>query len=306
MPFISVASTIYNSSGHLSQFVDRLAKELEKFDGEKEIVLVNDGSPDNSLFIVNELCNKYTYLKVYNLSKNYGHHTAMFAAIEKCQGDFIFAIDSDLEEPPELLTFFYTTLNNENADVVYGIQNERKGGFIKKRLGGLFYLLFNLLSDTKIPKNMLMARLMTKRYVNALKLYREKSLFLGAVFADVGFKQIPYFVEKNSRKESNYSFRARLQLAIQGATSFSYKPLLVIFYTGFFIWLISTMYLIFIIYEKICNGTAIGWASLIASVWFLGGLNILFLGIIGIYLSVIFTEIKSRPTILEEISSKSK
>lgn len=298
---ISVVTTLYNSEIHIAEFIERVAIELKKTPGNHEIVLVNDGSPDRSLEVAKSLIKDYPNLRVLTLSRNQGHHIAMLTAIQQARGDLVFAIDSDLEEPPEILGEFLTDMEENGVDVVYGVQEARKGGFFERLLGAVFYKVFNYFSGVRLPANLLMARLMSRRYVDALCQYREKSLFLGAVFVDVGFKQKALVVRKIKTKGTTYTLKKRLQLAVRAVTSFSYKPLRMIFYTGLTIWFFSSIYLVVILYDKLVRGSAAGWASLIASIWFLGGLMILFLGIIGMYLAVLFTEIKARPIAVYEV-----
>lgn len=213
------------------------------------------------------------------------------------QGEFIFLIDSDLEEDPELLEQFWAELHKNNeVDVVYGVQQLRKGKSFERWSGILFYKVFNFLSDVQIPDNMITLRLMKREYVIELLNYKETDFNFGALMVDCGFLQKPIIVKKNASATTTYNFSKKVSLAVTSIVSFSSKPLVYASYLGVLITLLSVIYLGKLVFDKLFFGIAIeGWTSLIVSVWLFGGLIILFLGIIGIYLSKIFIEVKRRP-----------
>jgi len=266
--------------------------------------MVNDGSPDDSLKKALELLEKDRKVKIIDLSRNFGHHRAIMTGLSHASGDYIFLIDCDLEEEPELLKVFWNELTGcEGTDVVFGVQEKRKGSFFEKITGNLYYKVFNLLSDIKIPSNLITCRIMTGRYVKALLEYKEQELFLGGVFAAAGFRQKALKVNKASRGVSTYTLRKKVALAINSITSFSSKPLVYIFYLGFFTTMISFLTFAGLIFKKIYYGVDImGWTSTMISLWLIGGLIIFSLGVMGIYLSRMFNEIKQRPyTIIKDI-----
>lgn len=221
----------------------------------------------------------------------------MLAGLLESKGDKVFLIDVDLEEEPELLVDFWNEFHLEDkTDVVYGVAKSREGGIIRKSLGSAFYDLFNSLSQTKIPENILTIRLMSRRYVDAIASYQENSLFLGGLFADAGFNQKPKFVYKNFKGATTYTLRKRIGLLVNAITSFSSKPLEFFVYIGAFIFAMSIFAVLVVVFRKFVFGIdAAGWASVIVALSFFGGLQILSIGVIGTYLGKVFNEVKRRP-----------
>ncbi|MBT5400229.1 glycosyltransferase family 2 protein, partial [bacterium] len=272
-------------------------KEAHKITNDYEIIFVDDGSPDDSLQKSVALYEKDLKVKVIELSRNFGHHKAIMTGLSHAKGEFVFLIDSDLEEEPELLEHFWKELHKDkNTDVVYGVQESRKGDWFEKLSGVFFWKLINFLSPVKIPINMITARLMTSKYTQSLISYKESEIFIGGIWAHMGYKQKAINVNKGSQSETTYSLKRKLALLVNSITSFSSKPLIYIFYIGFITTFISTVFILKLVVDKLLFGlTFEGWTSLIVSVWFFGGLIILLLGVIGIYLSKIFIEVKQRP-----------
>lgn len=164
----SIVTTLYHSASHLEEFYLRACAAVEKVVDGYEIILVNDGSPDDSLAVALELCDRDHRVSVVDLSRNFGHHKAIMVGLSQAKGRLVFLIDCDLEEDPELLTEFFKSMADSGADVVYGVQQRRKGSFVERVSGSLFYAIFNLLSTYPVPPNQVTARLMTHRYVTAL------------------------------------------------------------------------------------------------------------------------------------------
>jgi putative glycosyltransferase len=293
---VSVVTTIYQSSAFIQDFYKRVLAELTKFTQDFEIIFVIDGSQDDSLDQILSLQKSDTRVIAIDLSRNFGHHAALMEGLSKSSGNLVFLIDSDLEEEPEWFSLFHKTLTETNSDMVYGVQKSRKGKIFEKLSGRLFYFTFNLLSSAKIRPNPTTARLMTRKYTESLLQHHEKELYIYGLFQITGFKQKELFVSKKSKGSTTYSLMKRIDLLVNAITSFSVKPLLAIFYTGLFIFFGASIGIVILLYKKFVIGVPIeGWSSLMASIWFLGGLIILFLGSIGIYLSKIFIEVKSRP-----------
>ena len=300
---LSIVSTLYNSEKYISQFLEQVNEAAKKFFDEFEIILVNDGSPDESLKVSLDFLDVYKNIRVIDLSRNFGHHKAMMTGLMQCQGDFVFLIDSDLEEDPCWLGSFYEVLESTRCDVVYGVQEKRKGGFLERHTGNLFYFILNLLTSIKIPQNLVTARLMTRRYVNALIKHTEREVFIAGLWEITGFVQLPKIVKKKSGSETTYTIKRKFSLLVNSVTSFSNIPLVTIFYSGISILVFSVLYITYLsINWMFFSNPMSGWTSLIASVWLLGGLIISFIGITGIYISKIFSEVKQRPyTIIKEI-----
>jgi len=306
---LSIVSTLYRSSPYVKKFYDRIVNQANKITDDFEIIFVDDGSPDNSLEIALDLHAMDKRVKVIELSRNFGHHKAIMTGLAHATGDYIFLIDIDLEEDPELLGTFWRKMNkNPDIDVVYGIQQYRKGNLFEQWSGGLFWKLLNFFSEIEIPSNQVTARLMTQRYIQALKHYHEYEVFTGGIMYLCGFHQVPCVITKKAHSKSTYTLRRKLNLLINAVSSLSSKPLIYIFNIGVTITFFSSLYIIKLLIDKVFFGISIdGWASIVISIWFFGGLIILFLGIIGIYLSKIFNETKNRPrTVIRHLYSHSE
>ncbi len=295
---ISIVTTMYYSSPFLRDFYFRIKDTVEKITNDYEIIFVNDGSMDKSLDIVLELQSSNNKIKIIDLSRNFGHHKAIMIGLEHAIGDYVFLIDCDLEERPEYLLQFWREINeSNNIDVIYGVQSKRKGKYFEKLTGYIFYKIYNILSGTKIDTNLCTIRLMTKRYVKALLLHSEYNLFLAGLFEITGFNQTSFVIEKSSNGKTTYTLNKRIKLFVDAVTSFSALPLELVFYIGLMISLITSMSIIYLLFKRIVYGTTIqsGWTSLIISIWFLCGMIIMFLGLIGIYILKIYLEVKKRP-----------
>lgn len=305
---LSIVATLYRSSPYIPEFCRRASEAARALVGEDyEIVLVNDGSPDTSLELAVELSESDDHVVVVDLSRNFGHHKAMMAGLEYAEGDLIFLIDSDLEEEPEWVNTFSQIMGAEGVDVVFGVQQSRKGGVVERWSGELYYSLFNWLCDIDHPRNITTARLMTRRYVNALLKFRERELVISCLWVIAGFKQYPCSVKKHGASETTYNLAKKLAHATNAITSFSEVPLRLIFYMGAIIFACSLAYTVTLAFNRVfLSHTVDGWTSVMVSIWLLGGMVISFVGVIGIYLSKIFSETKQRPyTIVREIYGRS-
>ncbi|MEE9543855.1 MAG: glycosyltransferase family 2 protein [Thermodesulfobacteriota bacterium] len=293
---LSIVTTMYHSASHLEEFYTRVSAEAKKLTEDFEIIFVNDGSPDASLEIAVSLFEKDEKVRVIDLSKNFGHHRAIMTGLAHARGKLVFLLDCDLEEDPELLDKFHRELKSSGADVVYGVQERRKGGVFDRISGSIFYWLINLLSNDHIPANVITARLMSQRYVAALVEHKDREIFLVGLWVITGFKQVPLLVKKHDKSKTTYNFTRKITNFVNALTSFSNVPLVITFYLGCVILFISSIAAFRLVVRKLLYGSLlVGWPSLIISIWFLGGLTIFCLGLIGIYISKIFVEIKRRP-----------
>ncbi len=293
---LSIVTTLYNSAEYLPEFYRRASAAARQVTDDWEMVLVNDGSPDCSLEMALGLYTSDDHVRVIDLSRNFGHHKAMMTGLEHSRGELVFLLDADLEEAPELLEQFCRRMRETGADVVYGVQQRRKGGLFERLTGEVFYRLFNLLSASTVPRNAVTARLMTRRYVNSLVQHRDREVFLLGLWTITGYSQVPMVIEKGCKGTSSYTLRRKLTIFVNSVTSFSSKPLAYIFYLGSGISTAAGLAASYLVVRAVFfGGFLAGWASLIVSVWLLGGLMIFCLGIIGMYVSRIFTETKDRP-----------
>ena len=304
---LSIVATLYESAPYIIEFYERASSAAKQLVGEKyEVVFVNDGSPDNSLDLAIELIEDDDHIVVVDLSRNFGHHKAMMTGLAHAKGDLIFLIDTDLEEDPEYLVKFFEQLKNERCDVVYGVQEKRKGNWFERWSGKWFYRIFNFLTGLSLPENVVTARLMTRRYVKALLRHKEREVLIAGLWHITGFNQNAQIVTKRNTSKTTYNFRKKMSVLVNSVTSFSNAPLVGIFYIGV---AISTLALIYIAYLVILwmffTKPLVGWTSVMASIWLLGGMVISFIGVVGIYLSKIYSETKRRPyTIVRQVYEK--
>jgi putative glycosyltransferase len=294
---LSIVTTLYKSSQYIDEFYERITDEAKKITDDYEIIFVDDGSPDDSLQKCISLYEKDKKVKVIELSRNFGHHKAIMTGLSHVKGEFVFLIDVDLEEEPELLGRFWSELDkSEYTDVVYGVQESRKGGWFEKFSGKAFYTIFNFFSGVTIPNNFLTVRLMTNDYVTELTSFQEKELVFSILTVLTGFKTQQLIVKKLDHSPTTYSTYAKIKLLSHIITASSSKPLWLAFNVGISVTLISIFYVLYLVYRKVFFDVGIdGWTSVMVAVFFFGGLIILFLGIIGIYLANIFAEVKNRP-----------
>lgn len=306
---LSIVTTLYKSASHIDEFYERISKEAKKITDDYEIIFVNDGSPDNSLEKVVKLYEKDNHVKIIDLSRNFGHHRAVMSGLSYAKGDNIFLIDCDLEENPELLDVFWKEIQKKpNLDMLYGIQSKRKGGIFESWSGHLFWKLFNYLSTSPIRENQSTVRIMTKRFVESLLLYSENELFLAGLIAEVGYQQEAFEISKQSTSRTTYDLKQKLALFETAITSYTSRPLHLVFHLGLVISIFAIMYSTYLVFGKIFFDTRIiGWTSVVVSVWLLGGIILFSIGLVGIYLAKVFNEVKQRPrVIIRKIYKKEK
>lgn len=295
---LSIVTTLYYSEPYLDEFYRRITTSAQNITSDYELIYVNDGSPDQVLNLALEQQKNDPKITLVDLSRNFGHHHAGMVGLNQATGDSIFLIDCDLEEAPELLETFWTEhLKNSHIDVLYGVQENRKGSWFERQSGSLFYSLFNRLSTVKIPPNMLTVRLMSKTFVTALLEYQEKNLSLGGLMCHAGFEQQAITVKKLSKPTRSYTLTKLLSLFTTSIVSFSSKPLEFILYLGLLLIVFSCLAALFLL----CNiffaftETASDLQLILLSVSFLSGIIVSCTGILGIYLAKIYNEVKQRP-----------
>ena len=306
---LSIVATLYQSASYIDEFHRRASVAARELVGDDyEIILVNDGSPDNSLELAVHLTRTDDHVTVVDLSRNFGHHKAMMTGLAHAKGERVLLIDSDLEEEPEYLIGFAQQMEKEDCDVVYGVQEQRKGGWFERWSGQLFYRFFQVLTGLTLPENVVTARLMSGRYVAALLRHEEREVFMAGLWHITGFEQHPHTVKKHNSSETTYTFRRKMSLLVNSVTAFSNAPLVAIFYIGVAISLVAFFYTSYLAIQwAFLSKPLSGWTSVMASIWLLGGMVISFIGVVGIYLSKIFSETKQRPyTIIRQIYAKQK
>ncbi|NJD25019.1 MAG: glycosyltransferase family 2 protein [Betaproteobacteria bacterium] len=304
---LSIVATLYQSAAYIAEFHQRASAAAKLLVGDDyEIVLVNDGSPDDSLDLAIALTEEDAHVIVVDLSRNFGHHKAMMTGLAHAKGDRIFLIDSDLEEEPECLIVFDEKMQSNPCDVVYGVQNKRKGNWFERWSGKWFYRFFKALTGMALPENVVTARLMSRRYVDALLRHEEREVFMAGLWHITGFVQHPQTIKKHSTSETTYTFRRKMSLLVNSVTSFSNAPLVSIFYIGVAISIFALFYIGYLVIHWLFLARPLsGWTSVMASIWLLGGMVISFIGVVGIYLAKIFSETKQRPyTIVRQVHAR--
>ncbi len=298
MPRISILTSLYRSGPYIQELYDRSKAAVETITEDYEIVFVDDGSPDGGNALVQRIIQEDPRVRLIELSKNFGQHRALLAGLQHVRGELVFMIDSDLEEDPELLELFYRTMSEEESeiDVVYGVMKKRKGGLLERVPGALFYSLMSKLSEIPLPRDVMGARLMKAEFVESLLQHGESQPFLGGLFALTGYCQVAVPCEKRSKGTSTYNFRRKVGLATNALLSYSTKPLTWIVGVGVVLTLLGAVALLT---AGLRGGPTSpgpadsGW--LLASLWFLSGVIVLAVGIVGVYVGRIFTQVKNRP-----------
>jgi putative glycosyltransferase len=295
-PRLSIVTSMYNSAAYVAPFCARATAAAQAITPDFEIVLVNDGSPDDALRAALAVQHHNPHVRIVDLSRNFGHHKALMTGLQYARGELVFLLDIDLEEDPEWVAPFHEALSAGGADVVYGVQEARKGGWVERTSGAIFFNLFNRMLAHPIPANIVTARLMTARYVRALIAHEDQELCLAGLWVLTGFEQRALPVRKHDRRATSYTMRKRISVLVNALTSFSNRPLIYIFHLGVWVMLLSIAAGSYLLYQALTGRIGVpGWASIMVSIWFLGGLTIFCLGVIGVYLAKVFTETKRRP-----------
>ena len=298
---LSVIVPVYRSQDilpethrRLSEMLSSLAPELDH-----EIIFVNDGSPDDALGVLRSIAALDPKVIVISLSRNFGHQVAITAGLDASRGDAAAIIDDDLQDPPEAIVAMVEKWR-EGFQVVHGVRSERNGEtWFKRASAAAFYRAMQSLSDTPLPVDSGDFRLVDRIVIDALSRMREESRYVRGMVAWTGFRQcqISYVREARFAGKGNYTLRRLLKLAIDGALSFSVRPLQVMSHIGLATTGIALVWGIWLIVERVMGVTASvpGWTSTVVAVLFMGGLQLLSLGVLGAYLGRIFYETKRRP-----------
>ncbi len=296
---LSIVVPCFNESATLVELLERLEQTLSTLAGyEYEVICIDDGSTDTTLESLCRLSSLKPYLTVLELSRNFGKEAALTAGIDAARGDAIIPIDGDLQHPPELIAEMVAQWE-AGSDVVLARRRSRETDHpLQRRMAGWFYSGLNLISDSEIPRDIGDFRLMDRKVVNALKTLPERRRFMKGLFAWVGFRQayVEFDVEPRAGGKSSFGAVRLWKLAIEGITSFSTLPLVIWSYIGFTVAALSMMYGFWIILKTLLFGVDIpGYASLLTAVLFLGGIQLMGIGVLGEYVGRIYSESKQRP-----------
>jgi dolichol-phosphate mannosyltransferase len=303
---ISVVVPVLNESEVIEAFSARATSALSAIQGcDYEILFVDDGSRDDSYRKLVALAARDPRIRVIKFSRNFGHQIAITAGIDYARGDCVVVIDADLQDPPEVIAQMVDKLR-EGYDIVYGLRADRAGeSRMKLATAALFYRLLNRIAKIDIPIDVGDFRLMSRRATDQLKHLREKDRFVRGLVTWIGFRQtgVPYHRDKRYAGETKYSYGKMIKFAFDGVTSFSTVPLKLATWLGYGASVLAFVYLLSVFVQKAVGITVEGWATVMVAMLFMGGVQLVCLGIIGEYLGRVFTEIKPRPLyVIEELT----
>ena len=301
-PELSVVLPVYNEEGGLAELYKRLSEVLSPMGLSFEIILVNDGSRDRSWERILALANSDRRVCGVNLSRNFGHQVAITAGVELSRGDAVIVMDSDLQDPPELIPTLYAKYK-EGFDVVYAQRRTREGEtWFKEITAKIFYRLIQRMTTIDIPVDTGDFRLMSRRVVDDLKRLREHSRFVRGLVTWVGYNQTPVLYDRSKRYggTTKYPIGKMMRFALDGITGFSSQPLRLASHTGLIFAFASLALMMALMVYKLAGGQGVipGWTSLAVAVLFLGGVQLLAIGILGEYIGRIYEEVKRRPLYL--------
>ncbi|TGM60651.1 glycosyltransferase family 2 protein [Leptospira vanthielii] len=302
MKSIDIVVPSFNEEGNIKSLYERIVKlNIRKY--KLRLIFVDDGSKDNTLFEIKKLPKNKIGLKVafISFSRNFGHQVALKAGLDHSKADAVISMDADLQHPPELIPKLIQRWE-EGAEIVYTIRKDNeKVSWFKRNTASIFYNLLNYLSGLQISHGAADFRLLDKKVIQALKMYNEKNLFIRGLVTAIGFKKesIEYIPELRVWGVSKYSIKRMFLFALDGITSFSVKPLHFATYFGMLLSFFSGAYGIYAIIIFFTSDSVVtGWASVLTSVLFIGGVQLIILGIIGEYLGKLFIQSKGRPNYL--------
>ena len=297
-PTLSIVAPVYNDEAILHELYKRISETMVGLDGTWELVLVNDGSWDRSYEIMQELREQDERVRIVNFSRNFGHQIAITAGTDYAQGEAVVIIDADLQDPPSVILDMVAKWR-EGYEVIYAIRKQRKGEtWFKLATAKLFYRIINKITGVNIPLDTGDFRLLDRKAVDTLRRIREHHRFMRGLSVWIGFKQtgVEYVREERFAGETKYPLSKMLRFALDGITSFSYLPLQLATYFGFGIAGLSVLGILLTIVWRLSGSHAFeGQATTLVMVLFLGGIQLISLGIIGEYLGRIYDEVKQRP-----------
>lgn len=295
---LSVIIPIYNEEGNIPALFERLNSVVSKMDVEPEFLFVNDGSRDNSISLIKTLAAKNTFVKYIDFSRNFGHQVAVSAGLDKASGDAIVIIDADLQDPPELIVEMFNKMQS-GFDVVYAKRRARKGeSFLKKFTARMFYRILGSITSVSIPVDTGDFRIMSKQVADIVKSMPEKEKFLRGQISWVGFEQtfVEYDRDERQAGETGYTYSKMIRFALDGITSFSNFPLKFATGAGFVVSGFSFLMILYALYSRyILKVYEPGWTSLMLAITFIGGIQLISIGIIGEYISRMSANIRNRP-----------
>jgi dolichol-phosphate mannosyltransferase len=295
---LSIIIPIYNEEGNIPILYNRLKSVADGIGVSYELIFINDGSKDASLPLIISLANQDANVKYINFSRNFGHQIAVTAGIDHCCGNAIAIIDADLQDPPELIQDLYNKMK-DGFQVVYARRNSRSGeSFMKKFTAKMFYRILARITSIKIPVDTGDFRIMDRKIVDVLKQMPEQQKYLRGQIAWAGFNQTYIMYDRNERNagETGYTYKKMIRLALDGITGFSNLPLKIATLAGFFVSGITFIISLYALYSRFISKDYVpGWTSLILAVLFIGGVQLITIGLIGEYISRMSANVRNRP-----------
>lgn len=295
-PFLCCVVPAYNEAENLKNFIPALSRALKQQNIRFEIIVVDDGSKDSTIEVLQGLQKDHP-LRVLEFSRNFGKEAALYAGLDHVDADLALLIDADFQHPisaiPTMLSLW-----KEGYEMVYGIRNRETESWLKKLFTKIYYKILNASSTVDIPENAGDFRLLDAKVVHAIRDLPERNLYMKGLYAWVGFKSIGilFTEEKRQYGRSSFNFKSLLNLAISGLTAFSDLPLRICIYLGLLLGVFSFSYGCWIIMNTLFEGAKVpGWATLAVGLAFLGAIQLIFIGILGEYISRIYSEVKARP-----------
>lgn len=294
---LSVVVPVFNEQLNIEKFYEEATKAIQNLDMDYELIFVDDGSKDTTPLILSRLTEQDDHVRALILARNFGHQLAITCGMDYAQGDAIITMDGDMQHPPAMIPDLVQKWR-EGFDVV---QTVRKGtddaGFLKRLTSKWYYILLNALSPVHITPGGSDFRLIDRRVLNTFRLFREHDRFIRGMMGDIGYKQttLDFIAPRRFAGKSKFSGRKMLHFALDGITAFSKTPLRISFYAGLLSGLLSIIMIIHTLYSHLTGTAAPGWTTTTIMVCLMGGLQLIFLGVIGEYIGRIFEEVKQRP-----------
>lgn len=297
---LTIIVPCYNEEQVISVTHERLVAMMDGTAWDCRILYINDGSHDDTPAILNNIAENDSRVTVIHFSRNFGHQAAVSAGLHRCEGELAAIIDADLQDPPELIPLMVAKLHEEGADIVYGKRRSREGeGWFKKQTSKAYYRILNALSDVPVPLDTGDFRVLNRAVIEAYRSLPERNKYIRGLFAWMGFKQIPFLYDRDARAagETKYPLVKMLRLAGDGLVSLSRKPLVVSFRIGLFTLLLSLALAVYVFISYFSDRVEVipGWASTMLIIIFFSGVQLLSIGILGVYLGRLYDEVKGRP-----------
>lgn len=300
-PYISCVVPVFNEAEVITPFLEALTEQLKAITPKFDILVVDDGSRDDTVPLVEAFARTNPATKLIALSRNFGKEAALTAGIDAVEGEVALLIDADFQHPLEMIPVFLNYWRH-GYDMVYGVRTDRLGeSWLKKKGAQMFYRIMSNSTGVEVPAHAGDFRLMSRSVIQALQKMPERSRFMKGIYAWVGFKRIgvPFEVQERMAGESGWGYGKLTNLALSGITSFTTVPLRMVGALGLLISFISVFYALFVVFRTIVLGSPLpGWPTVVIAITFIGGIQLLSLGVLGEYISGIFNEVKQRPTYL--------